>query len=182
MRRRFPRFLLLFAALAASAALVACGAEEEHGLEAIEGEPLELGHTLYNVQITRFLNRNDREDGVYLRGVPEAPAGSEYLGVFMKVSNESEDEASTVPFSMKIRDIRGEIFLPVESPSPFALEFGTEIPPESQIPAPDTPAASGPIKGLMVLFLLEDGAGENRPLELEIPAENGEIGHIELDL
>ena len=48
--------------------------------------------------------------------------------------------------------------------------------------APDTPAAGGPIKGSMILYLIDEEAAENRPLELEIPGPDGEAGRIELDI
>lgn len=172
--------LILLALLSATFALAACG-EEEAELEAVEGEPLELAGLSYNVQITRFLNRNDLEDRTYLDGVEDPPPGEEYLGVFMRIANDS-DEAQSVPMSMEISDTRENVFEAVETDNPFALELGTVIPPDGEVPAPDTAARSGPIKGSMVLFQIPETATENRPLELEIPTSDGEVGLIELDI
>jgi hypothetical protein len=69
----------------------------------------------------------------------------------------------------------------VETESPYALQPGAELGPDDELPAPDTPAASGPIKGSMVLFLVPDSVAENRPLELEIPSSAGD-GKVELDI
>ena len=47
---------------------------------------------------------------------------------------------------------------------------------------PDSTAAEGVIGGAMLLFLVDQNVAENRPLELEIPGEAGEVGRIELDI
>ena len=179
--RRLPIQALILALLVLCAgALSACGSEEEG--PAIEGEPLELGELIYNVQITRFLNADNLEDANYLEGQPPAPEGTEYLAVFLRVDNDGE-ETETLPDSFEIRDTRDETFEAEESDSPFALQFGAEIEPEGTYPPLDTPARSGPIKGSMLLFVLPDTATENRPLELEIPGPDGEEGGVvELDL
>ena len=78
MRRRISTLAVL--ALAAAGTLGFAGCGEEHGTEAVEGQPLHLGELIYNVQITRFLNPDNVEDENYLEGQPEAPAGEEYLG------------------------------------------------------------------------------------------------------
>jgi hypothetical protein len=163
------------------AGVAGCG--EEESKEVVEGEPLELGELRFNVQLTRFLNPTDREDGDYLEGqqVPP-PEGQEYLGVFIEIENEG-DAAERLPTAadLSVTDISGQAFEAVESDSPFALELGGNIDPNSEVPAPDTPAASGPTQGSIVLFLVPDGIGENRPLELEI-VHRGEDGTIELDI
>ena len=48
-------------------------------------------------------------------------------------------------------------------------------------PAPGTAAANGPAQGALVIFLLDEGVSENRPLKLEIEHE-GETGEITLDI
>jgi hypothetical protein len=50
------------------------------------------------------------------------------------------------------------------------------------VPTIDSAAASGPIKGSMLLYLVDEQATENRPLELEIPGPDGETGTVALDL
>jgi hypothetical protein len=56
------------------------------------------------------------------------------------------------------------------------------VPPDSQLPKPETVAAAGPIQGSMVLFLIDQAATDNRPLTLEIPASSGSTGEVELDI
>jgi hypothetical protein len=170
---------LLIAVLGVAA--VGCGEEAEK--DVVEGEPLELGDLRFNVQLTRFLNANDREDSEYLSGqqVPP-PAGKLYLGVFMEVENEGDEEARLPGVSgLSVVDTTGAAYPPTPSETDFALDLGGTIPAHDEIPAADTAAASGPVQGSIVIFLVEESASENRPLELEINYE-GEDGTIELDI
>jgi hypothetical protein len=158
-----------------------CGEEEKENV--VEGEPLELADLKLNVQITRFLNPSDREDGDYLAGqqVPP-PAGQEYFGVFIEIDNEgSEDARLPTAADLSVVDTTGQAYEALDSDSPFALDLGGSIDAHSEVPAPDTPAASGPTQGSIVLFLVPSNVGENRPLELEI-SYRGEDGTIELDI
>ncbi len=180
MSRRLSTSLLLALLLTLATALTACGGEHTEG-HAVEGQPLELGNLIYNVQITRFLNPDNVEDANYLEGQEPADSDQEYLGVFIRIINES-DETATIPDSFEIVDTRGNTYESLPTESPFALEPGAEIEPDGEYPPFDTPARSGPIKGAMLLFLLDDTAVENRPIELLIPGEDGEDGSIELDL
>ncbi len=173
-------------AVALSLAVVLAGAAgcgEEAKKDVVEGEPLELGELRFNVQITRFLNPNDPEDGVYLAGqqVPP-PAGQDYLGVFIEIDNEgSEDARLPTAAELSVVDTTGQAFEAIDSNSPFALDLGGNIDAHSEAPAPDTPAASGPTQGSIVLFLVPSTVGENRPLELEV-SYSGEDGTVELDI
>lgn len=180
---RFTRTGALAALLAVAALGVgAAGCGEEHESEVVEGEPIELGDLHLNVQLTRFLNPSDREDSEYLEGQPPPPPGEAYLGVFIEAENEG-DEDVTLPTAeqMKVVDTTGTEYDPVESDSVFAFDFGATVPPGEEIPLPDTAAASGPIQGQVVLFLVDQGVSENRPLELELSAD-GESGVVELDI
>lgn len=173
-------------AIALSLAVVlvgAAGCGEEEKEHVVEGEPLELADLKLNVQITRFLNPSDPEDGDYLAGqqVPP-PAGQEYLGVFIEIDNEgSEDARLPTAADLSVVDTTGQAYEALDSDSPFALDLGGTIDAHSEVPAPDTPAASGPTQGSIVLFLVPANVGENRPLELEI-SYRGEDGTIELDI
>lgn len=178
MRRRLATALLLVGLLTASAGLAACG--QEHELDVPEGHQLELGELIYNVQLTRFLNPLDNEDQAYLEGLPAPPEGQLYLGVFIKVDNES-DEPATVADELTITDTRDNHFDVLEVDNQFAFEPGAEIDAHGEIPEPNTPAAAGPIKGAMALFLVDEFVTENRPLELEIPGD-GETGTVEIDI
>jgi hypothetical protein len=179
MRPPLRAVLALVAALAA-AGLVAVGCGEEEDLDVEEGEPVELGEVEYNVQITRFLNPNDNEDAAYLEGQPELPAGEGWLAAFLTIENNG-DEPATIPDEFDVVDTRDNTYKPVESDNPFALKLGSELGPGEELPAPDSPAASGPTKGAMVLFRVDAGVDENRPLELEIPTSAG-TGRVELDI
>lgn len=188
-RGRQKALACTLAALALTLGAVACGTEEETELVdgrevafVVEGEPIELGDLRFNVQITRFLNPNDTEDGEYLEGLPEPPPGQDYLAVFMEVENEG-DEVLRLPSAeeMEIMDTTGAVYEPVEAESVFGLDLGGPIPAGETAPATDTAAASGPVKGAFALFLVDQAVNENRPLELEILAD-GEEGIIELDI
>jgi hypothetical protein len=174
----------LAVALSLAALLVgAAGCGEEEKKDVVEGEPLELGELRFNVQLTRFLNPSDQEDAAYLEGqqVPP-PAGQDYLGVFVEIDNEGDrDERIPAATDLSVVDTTGQAFEAVDSSSQFALELGGNIDPHSEVPAPDTPAASGPTQGSIVLFLVSSGIGENRPLELEIDHQ-GEDATVELDI
>ncbi len=160
--------------------VAACGSEEEDLV--VEGEPIELGELRFNVQLTRLLNPADTEDAEYLRGVPDPAPGQDYLAVFMEVDNEGDDP-TRLPSAgdIEVKDSAGAAFDPVETDSLFALELGAPIEAGGQAPAEDTAARSGPVQGAFVLFLIDEQAPENRPLELEIEAD-GEHGTIELDI
>jgi hypothetical protein len=206
--KRLPIMVFLALALCASVVLAACG-EEEAELHVVEGEPLELGELSYNVQITRFLNPDDPEDEGYLVGQEPPEPGQAYLGVFLTIENDGDEEAD-VPYAFKVRDTQAEegagqglgIYDPIPSSSVYALQLPgqdesatggieegtvddlqpTTIPAEGEIPIPDSTAAEGVIGGAMLLFLVEANVAENRPLELEVPGDGGEHGFVELDI
>jgi hypothetical protein len=178
--RHLTRLALVAVLLAGALAVAGCGEDEEE-LDVIEGEPVELGEFRYNVQITRFLNPNDPEDEAYLIGQSDASADEEYLGVFMTIENEG-DSSAQLPDEMTVVDTRGNAYEPFESESVYALELGSTLEGGGELPAPDTPAATGPINGAMVLFLVNRSVTENRPIELEIPSSTGEEARVELDI
>jgi hypothetical protein len=177
---RLTRLALVAALLAGALTVAGCGEDEEE-LDVIEGEPVELGELRYNVQITRFLNPNDPEDEAYLVGQPDASPDEEHLGVFMTIENES-DSSVQLPDEMTVVDTRDNKYDPRESESVYALELGATLEGGDELPAPDTPAATGPINGAMVLFLVNRSVTENRPIELEIPSSTGEEARVELDI
>lgn len=171
--------LCLLAALLAASALAACGEEEES--EVAEGEPIEVGELAYNVQLTRFLNPDDPEDAEYLVDQPQAEPGTYYLGVFMVVSNET-DEAHLSADEFIVTDTVGARYEPVETDSPYALEIGAEVPADDQLPLPDTTAATGPNQGSLLIFHVKDEVSDNRPLRLEIEDASGSSGDVILDI
>jgi hypothetical protein len=169
--------------------VAACGAEEETELldgeeihAVVEGEPLELGDLSFNIALTRFLNPKDTEDSEYLRGLPPPPLGQDYLAVFMKVENEG-DEDRRLPGEQEVRveDTTGAEYEPVELDPVFGLDLGGIIEAGGEAPNDDTAAASGPVQGAIVLFLVDQDVSNNRPLDMIILAE-GEEGLVTLDI
>jgi hypothetical protein len=175
--RRRPAAILALLALAGT--LASCGGTE-HGLEVAEGEPVELGELTYNVQLTRFLNPNDIEDAEYLVGQPPAGPGNSYLGVFLRIANESDEEHPSAEH-YELTDIRGDRYEPVETDSPFALSIGTTARPDGQLPPVNSTAATGPAAGALLLFRVDDAVIDRRPVRLEIATEDG-TAEIELDI
>ena len=104
-----------------------------------------------------------------------------YLGVFLLITNDSDDEEFAIADEFAVTDASGRIYEPLESESPYALEPGATIAADGAIPVADTTAAAGPIQGAMLLFLVDDDVSEERPLELEIDAPEG-TGIVELDI
>lgn len=167
----------------AAALLVGAGCGEEHESEVVEGEPIELGEIQFNVQITRFLNPDDREDREYVEGqrVPP-PAGQAYLAVFIEVDNEGDEEAALPSAEeLTVVDTTGATYSPLPNDNIFALDLGGTLGGHQELPEDDTAAAAGPTQGSIVLFLVPQGIGANRPLELELTS-GGEEGKIELDI
>lgn len=180
-RTRKTPLISLLVLLASGMLLAACNHDEVE-THVIEGEPIEAGELSYKVQITRFLNGNRVDDRAYLEGAPPEAKGRDYLAVFIQIINEG-DEPAELPEGIEIHDTRDNHYEPVEVDNPFALNFDATIEPGKQLPPLDSAAASGPIKGSMILFDLPENAGENRPLELIIPNESGgEVKEVKIEL
>ena len=179
MRRRPAAILLcLLGALALAATVAACGEEEE--TEVVEGEPVTVAELEYNIGLTRFLNPDDLEDAEYLVGQPEPEPGNSYLGVFLVVENQTEDPHSSAD-GYVVHDTLDTEYELLESESPYALELGAEVPPEGELPLPNTTAATGPNHGSLLIFEVDNSVGENRPLKLEIESSDG-TGEVILDI
>jgi hypothetical protein len=172
---------LVFALVLAVFGVAGCGSDL--GKEADEGVPIRLGDLNFNVQETRFLNPAQADDKEYLAGqqVP-TPAGKSYLGVFLEIKNEG-DEPVRLPSNagMSVVDTTGAAYESIPSHTDFAAPLGSALAAGDDIPAPGTAAANGPTQGAIVLFLLDEGVSENRPLRLEIDSQ-GETGEITLDI
>jgi hypothetical protein len=171
--------LCVLTAIVLAGALSACGADEAEG-EVAEGEPIELENLNYNVQITRFLNPHDTEDAEYLVGQPDPPPGKEYLGVFMVISNET-DEPRPSASNYVVKDTIDNEYEHLESESPYALQVGAEVPLRGQLPLLDSTAGTGPNQGSLLIFEVDDSVSDNRPLELEITTF-GDSGMVTLDI
>ena len=82
---------------------------------------------------------------------------------------------------MSIVDTTGAAYAALPSSTDFSVPLGTILEGGGVIPVPGTAGASGPTQGAIVLFLVDQGITENRPLDLEIEHE-GETGTIKLDI
>ena len=170
-------FMLALAVLGVSG----CG--NDVGKEADEGIPIKLGDLQITVQETRFLNPGQPDDGEYLAGQQlPTPAGKSYLGVFLTMDNQG-DSPVTLPSNaqMSVTDTTGAAYASVPSHTDFAAPLGTQLAGGASIPAPGTAAANGPTQAALVIFLVDEGVSENRPLKLEIDFQ-GETGAITLDI
>jgi hypothetical protein len=171
---------LLAALLLVAASFGSAGCGEEDLQEVPEGLAFELGDLEYKALFSRFLNINDTEDRAYLQGQPPPPPGQLYLGVFLEVENIG-DEVQSLPALLTVIDTEETVYESIPFENDFTLELGGRLASGEEAPELDSPAASGPIKGAMILFLVEQSSTENRPLELEIPGED-ESARIELDI
>lgn len=177
----FRGLVLAFAIVVSGFAVAACGASHEEKTGIVEGEPVHLGSLSYNVLFTRPLNINDVEDSQYLVGKEPPPGDKMYIGVFVKIHNESEDEAFSIPEQFEIETTAGKRYRNIPSESIYALQPGTVVEPEGNLPVIDSTAQVGPIQASMLLFLIDRESAENRPVELYIDGEDGPAV-VELDL
>ncbi|MDX6632543.1 MAG: hypothetical protein QOG26_548 [Solirubrobacterales bacterium] len=169
----------LLGALVLAAAATGCGSSEETHVS--EGVPVKVGELTYNVQLSRFLNIADNEDHFYLSDQKPLPAAKYYFGVFVQIKN-SADSPQAVPRDLSIVDTLGNRYSPRPSKSDFALALGGQIPAKGSVPAPDSPARSGPTEGSLILFVVNHDITENRPLNLIVPGSGNEQAEIKLDI
>lgn len=152
-----------------------------------EGVTVDVAGLKYQVQVSRFLNPNDVEDGYYLRGLPagtklDPGKDTVWFAVFMRVKNESGGTL-TPTSDFTITDTQDNTFSPVqidEKVNPFVFT-PVPIPHAGVLPEPESPAATGPIQGSMILFSLKSDALPNRPLVLHI-GSGEEAATVDLDL
>jgi hypothetical protein len=181
-RRPLEPLLALLAALVVALGMAACGGDEEK-TSGTEGEYINAGDAVYQVQLSRLMDAGQRPDDDYLRGQPTLTAGQQYVGVFLTVENDGK-KAYVPPRDMKVDDTEGNEYLPIDvSGTGFGLSFSDPIEPSKKAPDPDSPAATGPEGGALVLFRMSEASvTENLPLELKIPAPIGKESDIKLDL
>ena len=181
-RRPLEALLALLAALVIAFGVVACGSDEEKTSGA-EGEYINAGDAVYQVQLSRLLNPGQRPDDEYLRGQPTLGSGQQYVGVFLTVENDG-DRAYVPPRDMKVVDTQGNEYLPIDvSATGFGLSFSDAIAHGDRAPLPDSPAQAGPEGGALIVFRMsEESVTENLPLDLKIPAPGGKESTIRLDL
>jgi hypothetical protein len=175
------RRAILLAALALFALpLAACGNKEEittHG--ETEGTYVDVGHLVYQVQISRQLNPNDPEDKGYLIDLPfgqdQLAPDEAWFAVFVKAWNEGEEVAPAAD-NFTIVDSQGTVYhpVPIGEDNVFAYRAG-DVPAGEQVPELDSAASNNPsVQGSMVLFKVKYDTFNNRPLDLVIHAPEGE--------
>jgi hypothetical protein len=181
MRSRIAALALgVLTAVVLASALTACGDNGEDESLVAEGEPIEISGLEYNVQITRFLNPDDTEDKEYLVGMPPPPTGKEYLGVFLVITNKTDDLRPSAT-NFVVNDTLNNEYDFLESESPYALDIGAEVPANGQVPNVDSTAGTGPNQGSLLIFEVDDAVSDNRPLELDIQTFGGD-GKVTLDI
>jgi hypothetical protein len=181
-RRPLEALFALLAALVIAFGVVACGSDEEK-TSGVEGEYVDAGDAVYQVQLSRLLNPGQRPDADYLRGQPTLGSGEQYVGVFMTVENDGKKDY-VPPRDMKVVDTQGNEYLPIDaSATGFGLSLSQPIKHGDRAPLPDSPAQTGPEGGALVLFRMsEESVTENLPLYLKIPAPDGKESSIRMDL
>lgn len=193
------RWLRIAVATAVAVGIVglATGCNETKLGDLDEGQTFEMGSLRINVLYDRFLNPSDVEDSGYLQdarlprdgkeylGKQDAllpPGGKEYYGVFVLISNQGDHD---VPLPLRtgftITDSTHARYQPVDTRNGFTFPFGQTLGPDEEVPNPDSIAAAGPTQGSLILFLLDQGVNENRPLTLFI-RYLGEEADVTLDL
>jgi hypothetical protein len=180
MLRRLP-IVACLVALAAPAALGACGSSDEQGIDepANEGLAIELGGVDYTVFITRELNPKITPDNAYV--TDEAPPGEALYGVFLRACNVSKDRRDTAS-EFTVHDNQNNAFQPEPLPedNQFAYNART-LDPKECIPEAGSVAQLGPTAGSMLLFKFPLENTENRPLVLDIE-KGGEKRTFTLDI
>lgn len=180
-RRPLEALFALLAALVIVLGVAACS--EQKKTSGAEGEFINAGDGLYQVQLSRLMNPDQPPDNDYLRGQPTLTGGQQYMGVFLTVENEGK-QAYVPPRNMKVVDTQGNEYLPIDvSATGFGLSFSQPIEAKQKAPNADSPAATGPEGGALVLFRMSEiSVTENLPLDLKIPASAGKESDVRLDL
>lgn len=193
--RSLPKLCSLLLCLLACVLLAACGSskkpindENNTGANGVNSTPITLGTLEYQVTLSRTLNPYDAEDGNYMAGIPMAelnpPAGQEWLGVFLLVTNHSKHSA-TPSATISLADTQGNTYTPVALPSTNEFAYRPQqIPPSGQLPPQDSVAAAGPTQASLLLFRIPVSSFDNRPLVLSINAgaSQKDQGKVTLDV
>jgi len=152
-----------------------------------EGSVLNVGPLLYQVQLSRELNPYDNEDQAYLQGAPGGAKnlgkGQSWFAVFLRVQNIHEHNLPAAT-EFQLRDTENNVYSPIVMPPTNQWAYrGGIVPGNGQLPEYNTPADNNPsIRGLMLLFKLDQVSYDNRPLELIIRGQNGQEASVDLDV
>ena len=183
------RAVLLACCALAAVPLAGCGdktARTTFGED--EGAMLNVGPLLYQVQISRELNPYDNEDKAYLQGLPAGQQGLKpgqaWFAVFLRVQNLHENKLPAAT-EFQMRDTQDNVYTPIPlAPTNVFAYRGGLVPGHGQLPQFDTPADNiMSVRGLLLLFKIQELTFDNRPLELIIKAPNsGQEASVDLDV
>ncbi len=175
---------MLFALAATVLVFSGCGEKVDVRLEGKEGERIDLGELVYQVQLSRILNPRDTEDEAYTRDLPQPDPADLYYGVFLRVDNEESDKLQTpIPVdAMKVVDAGGNEYEPIEVDAPGLVYEPTPIGKGQRIPIPDSAGDNYPTRGSLILFKIPIQSLENRPLKLEMEGPDGATAEVDLDV
>ena len=107
-RRRPPGPLFVLLALLAGALTVAACGSDEKSTSGNEGQYINAGDAVYQVQLSRLMNQQTKPDDDYLRGQPVLGAGQQYVGVFLTVQNDGK-KPYLPPRDMKVVDTQDTV-------------------------------------------------------------------------
>lgn len=189
LTRNRPRILLVALLAALGVTVSACGNKEDVTTKAeTEGIYLDVGPLTYQVQLSRQLNPADAEDREYLVGVPPAQAALSpdqvWFAIWVRVKNET-DGTHRATGDFRIIDTLENVYEPIDLAPANAFAYEPEaLAPNAVLPSSQSPAATGPIQGSLLLFKLKRASLDNRPLELEVedPAGPARRGTVNLDV
>src|SRR3954454_7452279 len=150
-----------------------------------EGTLLAVGPLTYQVQLSREMNPALIQDHDWIHdlapGTTPPSADQEWFGIWLQVSNQTSRPHHSAT-SFKITDTAGNVFRPVRIAENNLLAYHpTVVPAQSLLPLADSIAYRSDTQGELLLFKLDYGAYQNRPLNLHIgrgPAE----ASVQLDL
>jgi hypothetical protein len=180
------RLLTAACLLSASVLATACGAHHDNVANANNnGTYVLAGPMIYQLQVSRELNRYALEDSGYLAGLPKSQAALNpqqlWYGVFIWAQNPTKQPEQTTAL-FDIVDTQGNVYHPIFYNNPYVWTSQT-LKAGAIEPNPNTTAGFGPTAGGLLLFKVNTDVYSNRPLTLEIRGNTGKVwGTISLDL
>jgi hypothetical protein len=195
MSSRLRKSLFVILALLAALTLGACGDSHTrvttgtYAGEAGKNAPyLYVGPLIYEVQLSRALNPYNSEEADYLQGLTPAERrlapGEEWFAVFLQVYNNTS-HALPAATNLTVTDTQNNSYTPIvpNSTNEFAYRGGL-VPAKSQLPEPDSVAASGSTQGAMLLYKIQIVSLDNRPWQFKIvdPSDPSQSASAELDV
>jgi hypothetical protein len=195
MSSRLRKSLFVVLALLAALTLGACGDSHTkvttgtYAGEAGKNAPyLNVGPLIYEVQLSRALNPYNSEEATYLQGLTPAERrlapGEEWFAVFLQVYNNTS-HALPAATNLTVTDTQDNSYTPIvpNSTNEFAYRGGL-VPAKSQLPEPDSVAASGSTQGAMLLYKIQIVSLDNRPWQFKIvdPSDPSQSASAELDV